>query len=389
MSTFRQICPQLVHFAKHFYQFINITIICLLRPQPTSQLPYTIQTRYQCRVFHNRHTHYITFYTMEEPNRLPASSTNVQHDLPPQLSPSSSSTTTSVTTSPIEYPNAVHYSESRHDVSKPTQNANIPRSYANSLDQECSFGSNSNTVFDTNFNQAMAETWSAPTHAGTECDTIDECFMLITPQPTARPDSWPSAWSPFHAPIEDTLAEVTANSCSSLAFQPKSDLEAVEQGTTLLDLPHSENLCDRANSSTDSETLIGVGHNELLVDSWSEPTLLESVLEFEEATEDASGSLKDDTVDRAGRMYKRRPILLRASQTYRGALGHSYLSSHRANNPEYPRNQLNAANYEDPTIPWSKDHLEILGTYSSLKRFLVEDPGEAPFTTLTLRVSIK
>jgi hypothetical protein len=270
----------------------------------------------------------------------PATSANAQNAPPPRVSPSSISTTSSVAASPTEYHNAVRYSTARRDVSKSSSSENMPPSYANSVGRQSSFGSNSTTEVDTDLNEAMAETWSARTHVGSECDAVDQCF------------AWRSTLLSFHA--LDSLPEATAESYSHFSSQPQSHLGTVARRSMLSDLPSSRsdpgtveirrgtpfdlsasrNPYDETISSTGSDTLVNPVLNEA---PWSETTLQESGLELNELGYLGTDPSRDDTAN--------------------------------------------------CIVPWSKGHLQKLGIHSPLERYQAEDPGEAPMTIFSLRVS--
>jgi hypothetical protein len=277
---------------------------------------------------------------MDESHMLPATPTNTQNDPPSRLSLSSTSTTSSVAASPTRRPNAFRYSTTRRIVSKSSCSKDVPQTYADSVGRQSSFGSNSITEVDADFNEAMAETWSAPTHAGSDYDALDQCFTS------------PFIASSLHA--SDNPHETTVPPYSSLANRAQSDPGGVTRrrifsnfpfsprnpGTvemrrgTLSSLPHSESQCDETISSTDSHTLVNPVLNEV---AWSETTVQEYTPVVDELD-------------------------------YCGTSPSGY----------------DAADY---TVPWSKSQLQELGICSSLERYQAEDPGEESMTVFSLRVS--
>jgi hypothetical protein len=275
---------------------------------------------------------------------LPETSRNTQNHPPPRLSFSSTSTTSSVAASPTRCPNAIRYSTTRRTVSKSSCSEDVPQVYADSFGRQSSFGSNSNTEVDADFNEAMAETWSAPTHAGSDCDAADQCF------------AWPSAASSVHA--SESLPGAMASSYSLLGNRAQSDPGFVTGRKTLsnvpysrsdtgdVDLPrgtlssilHSGSQCDETISMTDSNTLVNRVLDEVPDEvAWSETTLQETLPALNE------------------------------------------LDNHETS--------LSGDDASDYTVPWSKGQLQKLGIQSSLERFQAEDPGEAPMTIFSFRVS--
>jgi hypothetical protein len=137
--------------------------------------------------------------------------------------------------------------------------------------------------------------------------------------------TWPTALSSLHVP--GSLSGAAVDPYSPLASQPQSNSGTVAR-RILSNLPHSKNMYDETISSTDSNTLVNSLFNE---DAWSESTLQEIILDY------GTGPSRDDTTNHI--------------------------------------------------VPWSKGHLQKLGTHSALDRYQAEDPGEAPMTIFSLRVS--
>ena len=207
----------------------------------------------------------------------PSSSTNVPDDGPSQHGASLNSF----------LPPTQDSKEAQHIVSRPgaihsSHEHTRSRMYATST-TEPSSSSNSNTLVDEEFNEAMAEKWPAPSHAGTEPEPNEPCFVLIGTRPLAGTVAERPSKTVPQAP-NDNLANGTMIEPSFASGLPQFSHEEVGQPSELLCLPELAMPEVHHFSSTRSHTIVGSTLQDTNTGLWSGPTLAGSM--FDETSTD-------------------------------------------------------------------------------------------------------
>ncbi|CAO2649633.1 Nn.00g070180.m01.CDS01 [Neocucurbitaria sp. VM-36] len=190
---------------------------------------------------------------MDEPNMHSATLPNTADDGAVHLSASSAS---SAASSPsVQSSSQAHYIASPQDTAKPCYKRVKPRPYADSIAQRSS-SSKSNTIVDDEINEAMAESWSAPTHVGSDREATSGCFTLQTSPSLVNPATQASSSLHSRTVVDSSFSSVMAESWSASTFAESTRKATADERH--LSLP--------ANNETPKETY-PVPNNELQLSS--------------------------------------------------------------------------------------------------------------------------
>jgi len=314
---------------------------------------------------------------MEESNMRPSSSTNVPDDGPSQH-PSSLNSLLPPTQDSKEVQHMVGTPGVIHSCYGHTRS----RTYATSF-TEASSSSNSHTLIDDELNEAMAETWSAPTYAGSEHEADEPCFVLAEPRFPAEPAAYQNSHTTAHTLTDDRAVGCTTESyCASTlpesahqeADQPSGSLESIDLVISDAHQPSSTSSCTLVDTRQDTS-----------VESWSGSTLADSMIEesladlYEEITLEQVTAYETALVAKKSGLPPVPPsgAISGGCSTPQGSLG-------RLPNVSTSDWQVVA---KDGTRFTRPSFMHQPSISEAFKRFLAEDPAEAPWTVYHLRVS--
>ncbi|KAF2821321.1 hypothetical protein CC86DRAFT_458998 [Ophiobolus disseminans] len=195
---------------------------------------------------------------MEDSNIQPSSSTNVPDDGATQCGNSSVSATSC--------PEKAHHTGGEQTDTKSYYTPSGQRPYEN-----CIAEASSNTLVDDELNQAMAESWSAPTLTASEPEINESCFMLVSSNnfsesiTNGAPELEPRMQ---HGDVdEDRVGE------------ERSPEDPIEQSRVLLGTRHLPTSDVLDSPSTQSYTAVNSSLDDTFTESWSGPTCVGSVLD--------------------------------------------------------------------------------------------------------------
>lgn len=249
----------------------------------------------------------------------------------------------------------------------------------------------SNTMYDEDLNEVVVETWSGPTQSGSDDEPVDECIALIITEPSTNVIAQTSSDMVSYALGGDNLDIFSAEMRSSHIGHAQPNLEHMAQPHTPSDMFSANTSIAQALPSTTTPTLIDVGLNELMAESWSQPTRAGSIdapiadtlntLEYRLGEVFPKGI--EDWLHPSSSSTKISSGMLRAQEE---------LSSEeelaRSNHTPNGEGSIYARHATESDGSWTKNCLEKLGTHHALRRYLMGDPSEAPWTIYHLKVSV-
>ncbi|KAH8704641.1 hypothetical protein GQ44DRAFT_763951 [Phaeosphaeriaceae sp. PMI808] len=324
---------------------------------------------------------------MEDLNPPSTSSTGVRDDIFMELSASSSS-------APSAFPllqccRGTQCLADTHNTTKPYQECaarsqqGVPHPNSISL-------SNSSTQVDGDFNRAMAESWTAQTHAENEREPAEHCFILEVSPPSDDPDIQESSYVDIHRLFEEDINEPMRESSPEPALAD-GDNDANGRPLMLPERPLLANSVTGSSSSTRSHTLVNSTLEPCLTESWSAPTRAGSICEpnaiMAYANDLPERELPNETEVQAQKRKDALPDVRKNELERHDPLAREAYPEKGLHLPVRDCKSDDLVLTDSGTSPFSTQYARSLGKICALERYQNQDPSEESLTIFTLRTA--